>query len=140
MRSSRWWSKAVSPPRPGGWRERLEAALAEAGTEPRARLAAVFAELGAWIREPGYRGCPFINAAAELPDPTHPAAAVGEKHQAWVLGLMTDITKSSGARDPQQVARQLVMIYNAAMTEAQLGSATAPEDAAAAAETLLAAG
>lgn len=126
--------------RSDGWRERLERALAAAGDEPSARLAAVFAELGAWIDEPGYRGCPFINASAELPDPAHPAAVVAEKHQAWVLDLMAEVAKSSGARNPERLARQLVMLYNAAMVEAQLGSATATEDAAAAAQLLLAAG
>ena len=123
--------------RSAGWRERLGAALAAADPAPAAQLDVVFDELGAWFTEPGFRGCPFINASAELPDPSHPAAVVAAEHRAWILGLMTDIAVRAGACNPTRLARQLVLLYDASMVAAHNGGGDAAADAKAAAGTLL---
>jgi AcrR family transcriptional regulator len=120
-----------------GWRARLGAAVEAAGPDPRARLETVFAELGRWFEEPGFRGCPFINAAAEIPGKNHPALAVAARHREWLSGLFAGIAGQGAAADPGRLARQLLMLYNAAMVEAQAGSPTAAPDAGAAAGLLL---
>ena len=65
-------------------RDRLESdawarALREAaGEDPRGQLLALFDVLDKWFNEPDFRGCIFINTAAEFPnphDPVHQAAA-----------------------------------------------------------------
>ncbi|MHA6622594.1 TetR/AcrR family transcriptional regulator [Pseudonocardia sp. DLS-67] len=123
--------------RSAGWRERLGAALAAADPVPAAQLDVVFDELGAWFTEPDFRGCPFINASAELPDPSHPAAVVAAEHRAWVLGLLTDIAVRAGARNPTRLGRQLALLYDASMVAAHNGGSDAAADAKAAAATLL---
>jgi AcrR family transcriptional regulator len=118
------------------WREHLRAALSAADPTAQEQLTTVFAELGRWFELPGFRGCPFINAAAELPA-GHPAAAIAADHRAWITALLTTITQQAEAADPDLVARQLLMLYNASMVEAHAGSATAAADAGAAARQLL---
>ena len=49
-------------------REAIIASSPDAGTTLRDFVAAIATE----IASPGFRGCPFINAAAEFPDAAHP--------------------------------------------------------------------
>src|SRR5689334_19270395 len=54
------------------------AIAAVAGDDPRAQLLALFDVLDEWFNAPDYRGCIYINTAAEFPnphDPIHQAAA-----------------------------------------------------------------
>ena len=118
-------------------RARLDAAVKVAGPDPRARQEAVLTELGRWFGEPGFRGCPFINVAAEMPGPGHPALAVATRHREWLSSLFGGIATRAGAADPGRLARQLLMLYNAAMVEAQAGNTSAAADAGAAARLLL---
>src|SRR5262249_28582548 len=49
--------------------------------DPREQLDAFFAQLEPILGSPDFRGCPFTNAASELPDPSHPAHAVVRRHK-----------------------------------------------------------
>src|SRR3954471_1305237 len=42
------------------------------GETPEEKIVAVFEAIGEVTCRPGFRGCAFINAAAEYPDPDHP--------------------------------------------------------------------
>ncbi len=53
--------------------EALIAFLAGIGESGAARLLAVFDWLAKGHSRDGFRGCPFTNAAVELPEPDHPA-------------------------------------------------------------------
>lgn len=69
---------------------------------------------------PGFRGCPFINAAAEFPDPEHPVRAVVDRHRRWLLDLFADIARDAGAGDPEAVGGQLMMLRDGAMVSGYL--------------------
>ncbi|MGW5770772.1 TetR/AcrR family transcriptional regulator [Streptomyces longwoodensis] len=83
------------------------------------------------IRSPGYRGCAFLNAAAEFPDPGHPVHRAVVEHRAWFLrtvtGLFADITPAQA----EHAGRHFVMLRDGAMSAGYLG------DPVAAGETLL---
>ncbi|MFJ3379648.1 TetR/AcrR family transcriptional regulator [Curtobacterium sp. NPDC090217] len=64
---------------------------------------------------PGFRGCPFINAAAETPDPDDPVRAVVRRHREWMHGFFATIAADAGAPDPDVTAGQLVMLRDGAM-------------------------
>ena len=57
----------------------------------RRRVGAVFGRLGKAFAASGYRGCPFINAAAEYPGPDGPVAAAIAAHRAQVRGLFAEL-------------------------------------------------
>src|SRR4029077_6814787 len=72
-----------------------------AGSDPRAQLLALFDVLHDWFNAPDFRGCMFINTAAEFPnphDPVHQAAALHKRksREAW-----RDLAVSAGATDPE---------------------------------------
>jgi AcrR family transcriptional regulator len=70
----------------------------------------------------GFRGCPFINAAAEYADAGHPVRQVVDSHRAWFLDMLTKLTASVGIDDPA-VADELMMLRDGAMVTGYLGNA-----------------
>lgn len=59
------------------------------------------------------RGCPFINASAEYPDPDSPVRAVVRRHRAWFRQALTDVAAGAGVADPEQAAAALVLLRDA---------------------------
>jgi hypothetical protein len=80
---------------------------------------------------PGFRGCAFINAAAEYPDPDSPVHRAVAEHRAWLTALFVRELGIAGHPDPEQAAAQLMMLRDGAMVAGYLA------DAARARETLV---
>lgn len=74
---------------------------------------------------PGFRGCPFINAAAELPAEDHPGRAVISAHRAWLTAQISELLGALGSDDPLAQAEQLMMLRDGAMISGYLGNAPA---------------
>jgi AcrR family transcriptional regulator len=77
---------------------------------------------------PGFRGCPFINAAAELADPQHPGRRVITEHRAWLTAQAAELLALLGISDPANRAEQLMMLRDGAMMAGYVGRA--PESVA----------
>jgi AcrR family transcriptional regulator len=69
----------------------------------------------------GFRGCPFINAAAEYADADHPVRKVVAEHRAWFVSMLQKLTASIGIDDPD-VAAELMMLRDGAMVTGYLGT------------------
>ena len=110
------------------WRAYVEDALTRHPGPAAAQIDVIFKLLAAGCADPRFRGCPFINAAAEFPDPAHPARIVIAEHRAWLHDLFAGIASSAHAPEPDTLASWLLMLYDSAMTSTQLG----PDRAAAA--------
>jgi AcrR family transcriptional regulator len=57
--------------------------------------------IGAESCSPGFRGCPFINAAAEYADPEHPVRRVVDAHRRWFKQRPTRISSTRSASQTQ---------------------------------------
>ncbi|WP_028801070.1 TetR/AcrR family transcriptional regulator [Streptomyces sp. 142MFCol3.1] len=117
----------------------LTDAVQAAGPDPHAQLAAVFDELSGWYRQPGFRGCAIVNAATQRHVP--PARTVADRHLGRYRQLLTDIAQRSGARDPNRLGRQLLILLEGATVVADHHDpdGSAAEDAKQAALALLSA-
>lgn len=93
--------------------------------DPAASLAAVADGIGDLSCMPGFRGCAFINAAAEFGDADDAVRAVVDVHRAWMLGYFEDIAREAGVADAAQAARQLMMLRDGAMVAGYLGAPAA---------------
>jgi AcrR family transcriptional regulator len=96
----------------------VRAQVAEAaarGESPADVVRAVGESIAADIRGPGFRGCAFLNAAAEYPDPTHPVHRTVLAHRAWFLHTITDLLAQAGDAAPDPAARHFVMLRDGAM-------------------------
>jgi hypothetical protein len=80
---------------------------------PRERLLGVFEVQGLSFTEPGFRGCAFVGANAEA-SPGSSVAEVTDDYRTWVRSLFVDLAKEAGATDPEQLAQQLVLLYDGA--------------------------
>jgi AcrR family transcriptional regulator len=124
------------------WRAWLEEA-SEGRSTPQERLLAVFDALESWIEGEGgdFRGCAFINATTEIADPNHPARVVAREHKEWMREHFVKLASEAGARDPEELADQFVILFEGAIVTAVTRGDTEPtRKARAAAESLLAAG
>lgn len=64
-------------------RQAVERAVAGAEGDVDAALRLIGEEIGRTVCGPGFRGCAFLNAAAEYPDPDSPVRGVVDAHRAW---------------------------------------------------------
>lgn len=101
--------------------------------DPRTVLDAYADVLGGAACLPGFRGCPFINAAAEYADPSHPVRAVVAEHRRWMVATAAELLTELGVPDASAVAEELVMLRDGAMVAGYVGG---PEAGAAVAEHL----
>jgi AcrR family transcriptional regulator len=123
----------------GVWSGQLRDAAAAAGPGPADQLVGLFDALGSACRREGYRGCAFINAAAE----SQPGTPVHERtvaHKAAVLAWVRGLAEQAGARDPEALARSLTLLLDGGLASGSLdASPEAPEAAKASARALVAA-
>ena len=97
-----------------GLRTRALAARAQ-NTSPDDIVRAVGRSIADDIQSPGFRGCAFLNAAAEFPDPAHPVHQAVLRHRQWFLELITELMTDTGKPDPEPAARHFVMLRDGAM-------------------------
>ncbi|WP_158846578.1 TetR/AcrR family transcriptional regulator [Saccharothrix deserti] len=87
---------------------------------PREALIAVMSVIGDATCADDFRGCQFINAAAEYPDSDHPVRAVIDDHRTWFLGVLRDLAAELGHPDPDHAARVLVLLRDGALQGGEL--------------------
>lgn len=101
------------------WSGQLHSAAEAAGDAPTDRLVGLFDALTSSCQHSGYRGCAFINAAAEAdPHTLIHDRTIAHKRQvlSWVRGLAVD----AGARDPDALARSLTLLLDGGLANGAL--------------------
>jgi AcrR family transcriptional regulator len=95
-------------------RAAIDEVLTVAADDPRQALARAIDALMDAACRPGYRGCPFINAAAEYADPAHPVRRVVASHRRWQLEAFEQLLASLGVDDPAGAAAELMLLRDGA--------------------------
>ncbi|MFF3444402.1 TetR/AcrR family transcriptional regulator [Streptosporangium sp. NPDC002721] len=67
------------------------------------------------IASPGFRGCAFLNAVAEYPNPEHPVHKAVLAHREWFLRTVVDLLARTGETPPEPAGRHFVMLRDGAM-------------------------
>ncbi|MGW7534933.1 TetR/AcrR family transcriptional regulator [Amycolatopsis sp. NPDC054798] len=87
-----------------------------AGDPPAAdALRAIAGSIAESIQSAHFRGCAFLNAAAEYPDREHPVHQAVLTHRAWFLRTVTELLSQIGATPPEPAARHFVLLRDGAM-------------------------
>ncbi|MDM7990209.1 TetR/AcrR family transcriptional regulator [Arthrobacter sp. zg-Y877] len=102
----------------------MRARAADLDPDPCAGLRQFAEAMGTEACSAGFRGCPFINAAAEYTDPGHPVRAVISEHRAWLHSLVTQRLQQLGIRDTEALADQLLMLRDGAMVHGYVTDGT----------------
>ncbi|MFB8762450.1 TetR/AcrR family transcriptional regulator [Nocardiopsis alba] len=96
----------------------MEGALNRTDLDPRERILLLFDQ-----PDPGdlpVRGCPFLDAAAEFPDPEHPVHAYVREQKLRMVRTVTDLVTELGCRAPEELAEQLVTLADGAAGRAMV--------------------
>jgi AcrR family transcriptional regulator len=105
------------------------ATAAASATSPAALLDVVVAALSDEICGANFRGCPFMNAGIEYPDPTHPIRHKIAAHRNWFAGALEELLTTAGHPNPVVAAHALVALRDGAMMGGYFGNADAVTDA-----------
>ena len=73
------------------------------------------------IEAPGFRGCPFINAAAEFPDASHPVRRAVERHREWYVDVLEQLLRRIGHPMSGEASDDLMLARDGAMTGGYAG-------------------
>ncbi|MFF4353867.1 hypothetical protein [Streptomyces sp. NPDC001530] len=65
----------------------------------------IFEAIAEHARERGFRGSPFLNAAAEYPDADHPVRCLVTSHRDWIRTLFQDLLTRIGHTDTDPIGR-----------------------------------
>jgi AcrR family transcriptional regulator len=81
------------------------------------------------ISSPDFRGCPFINAAAEFSDAMHPVRRSVVAHREWFVGVLEQLLRSIGHPMAGDAADDLILARDGAMTGGYAGDPIAASTA-----------
>lgn len=105
-------------------RANVEAIIAAAPSSElalREFIAAIVAE----IDSVGFRGCPFINAAAEFPKSDHPVRKVVTSHREWYVDTLAGLLRDMGHPVPGDAADELLLARDGALAGGYAGDSIA---------------
>lgn len=85
---------------------------------PEAELAAYMDWMSERLMRPGYRGCPQLNVAAEIPDPDHPARKIAKLHKERMRDHLSGLAKRLGLDKPNELGRELALAFDGAFISA----------------------
>ncbi|MFE0531234.1 TetR/AcrR family transcriptional regulator [Micromonospora parva] len=101
----------------------VDEALA-ANRSPVDPLLAIAGSIAQNIKSPGFRGCAFLNAAAEYPDANHPVHQELMAHRQWFLDTITMLMAQVDKETADPAARHFVMLRDGAMAAGCLADPT----------------
>ncbi|MEZ5191009.1 MAG: TetR/AcrR family transcriptional regulator [Schumannella sp.] len=102
------------------------AELAARDDDPLRMLEAIRDAIARQISSPGFRGCPFINAATEFPDPRHPVRVAVQEHREWFVDVLERLVRALHHPMPGEAADDLTLARDGAMTGGYAGDPVPP--------------
>jgi AcrR family transcriptional regulator len=89
----------------------------ELASQPRRLIARMFDDLIRWSSQPRWPGSGFSRVATELADlPGHPARTIASRHKALIETRLADMLAHGRIARPQQLAREIWLLTEGAMT------------------------
>lgn len=87
---------------------------------PKDKLLAIFDVIGEWMDIPEFRGCAFINAAAEFPLEGNPVHQVSAEFYDKFRSYIADLARQCGSKFPESLALQLSLLIEGAIVSEQM--------------------
>lgn len=103
----------------------LEAAIQNAGRSPHKQLDAAFDGLKAWFDGEEFKGCAFIRALSEYPEPDHPIHQTAWRHKQAVNAIFLKLATNAGAVRPADLANAISLLLDGAIVTAHATGSSA---------------
>lgn len=87
---------------------------------PREMIAAIVGRISEAAVQGSYRGCPFLNAAAEYPNPASPVRQAIDARRGWYHGVLRQLLQEDGDPKPSVSASLLVALSDGLLETAYL--------------------
>lgn len=87
---------------------------------PRDMVAAIMGRISTAVIGGGWRGCPFLNAAAEYPDPASTVRQAIDARRSWYHDLLHDLLAAADDPAPSVTASLLVALSDGLLESAYL--------------------
>ncbi len=97
--------------------------------DPAALFNEFIREIASEVQRTGFRGCAFINAAAEFSDPRHDVRVAVSAHRDWYTDVMVDLLRDAGHAMPGDAADEIILARDGAMTGGYAGDPIAAASA-----------
>jgi AcrR family transcriptional regulator len=101
-------------------RDGVDAAIAHGAGDVDATLGLIAEQVGMLACSPGFRGCPFINAAAEYPDPDSAVRRAVDAHRQWYRTAFARLLSPLDLERPGGACDDLMLIRDGAMVAGYL--------------------
>lgn len=115
----------------------LSEAVEAAGRSPTRRLLAVFDWHESWFGSAEFKGCAFLRALSEYPEPNHAIHQAAWRHKLAVKALLAKLCDAAEAKNPTGLAETLTMLLDGAIVAAHATQSTTPAASARATATFL---
>lgn len=108
----------------------VDESIVKAGRSPAKQLTAVFDGLKSWFATDEFKGCAFIRALSEYPDPAHPIHQTAWRHKRAMNARLKAIAKSADAKDAAALADTISLLIDGAIVSAHATDSVAPAESA----------
>jgi AcrR family transcriptional regulator len=88
---------------------------------PREALNAIVGLITSALQRPGFRGCLYLNAAAEYPDASHPIRLLVSQHRDWYSATVEELLAGIGHPLPGEGADDFLVARDGAMSGGYAG-------------------
>jgi AcrR family transcriptional regulator len=107
--------------------EFFRSAMERHGKKAKGPLRAFFAALKEWFETPGFRGCPFQNAAVELADPDHPATEFVRGHKQRFSEFLRGLVEETVGKAAKVAPAVSILVEGAVVTAVIQGTPDAAD-------------
>ncbi|MCK9606916.1 MAG: TetR/AcrR family transcriptional regulator [Methylomonas sp.] len=98
----------------------IQSGIDSGGETPRQKLLAVIDVFDVMLETPEFRGCPFINAAAEFAEENNPVQIAAAEFYAEFRKLLAKLAEQAGSHNPEHLAAQLTLLIAGAIVGEQI--------------------
>ncbi len=91
---------------------------------PQQRLLAIFEVAGKWFQQKDYFGCLFVGAAGEFPEQGTAIRNICKEFKSLILEYIIGLATQAKISKPKQLAEQLLLLLEGAITMSQINSSS----------------
>jgi len=88
--------------------------------QPKEKLLAIFDVFDEWMAIPTFRGCAFINAAAEFPVEANPVHQLSAEFYDKFKAYISELAVECGITDPEALSVQMTLLVEGAIVSEQM--------------------